>query len=88
MWYVMIVINDVCIMIGTVCKISIEFRVCSFLLISLIGVLVQDFDSNLFTTTGILLGVGALLVYGGVLRYFGFFAQYNVCSDADPEQLF
>jgi len=54
----------------------------------LIGVLVQDFDSNLFTTTGILLGVGALLVYGGVLRYFGFFAQYNVCSDADPDQLF
>jgi hypothetical protein len=38
----------------------------------------QDFDNSLFTTTGILLGVGALLVYVGVLRYFGFFSQYNV----------
>uniref|UniRef100_A0A915BDI8 Polycystin cation channel PKD1/PKD2 domain-containing protein n=1 Tax=Parascaris univalens TaxID=6257 RepID=A0A915BDI8_PARUN len=63
LWYVMIVINDICIVLGTVCKISIEFR---------------DFDNDLFTMTGILLGMGALLVYVGVLRYFCFFSKYNV----------
>lgn len=39
---------------------------------------VEDFDNDLFTTTGILLGMGALLVYVGVLRYFCFFSKYNV----------
>ncbi|PAV83780.1 hypothetical protein WR25_24918 [Diploscapter pachys] len=63
LWYVMIVINDCLIGIGTIAKISIEFR---------------DFDSALFTLTGIFLGMGALLVYVGVLRYFGFFSQYNI----------
>ncbi|KAK6037903.1 hypothetical protein COOONC_24592 [Cooperia oncophora] len=63
LWYVMIVINDVLIIVGTLSKISIEFR---------------DFDNSIFTLTGILLGMGALLVYVGVLRYFGFFNQYNI----------
>ncbi|KAK5971005.1 PKD channel domain containing protein, partial [Trichostrongylus colubriformis] len=63
LWYVMIVINDVLIIVGTLFKISIEFR---------------DFDNSIFTLTGILLGMGALLVYVGVLRYFGFFNQYNI----------
>uniref|UniRef100_A0A915PTP7 Polycystin cation channel PKD1/PKD2 domain-containing protein n=1 Tax=Setaria digitata TaxID=48799 RepID=A0A915PTP7_9BILA len=63
LWYVMIVINDVCIICGTLCKITIEFR---------------DFDNDLFTTSGVLLGIGALLVYVGVLRYFCFFSKYNV----------
>uniref|UniRef100_A0A1I7V7J6 Mucolipin-3 n=1 Tax=Loa loa TaxID=7209 RepID=A0A1I7V7J6_LOALO len=62
-WYVMIVINDICIICGTLCKITIEFR---------------DFDNDLFTTSGILLGTGALLVYVGVLRYFCFFSKYNL----------
>lgn len=63
LWYVMIVVNDALIILGTVCKVTIEFR---------------DFDSDLFTLTGILLGLGALLVYIGLLRYLGFFEQYNV----------
>ncbi|XGW12377.1 hypothetical protein V3C99_013241 [Haemonchus contortus] len=63
LWYVMIVINDILIIVGTMSKISIEFR---------------DFDNSIFTLTGILLGMGALLVYVGVLRYFGFFNQYNI----------
>ncbi|CAI4232041.1 unnamed protein product [Auanema sp. JU1783] len=63
LWYVMIVINDALIIIGTVSKITIEFK---------------DFDNSLFTLTGIFLGMGALLVYVGVLRYFGFFSQYNI----------
>lgn len=63
MWYVIIVVNDVCIVVGTACKVVIEFR---------------DFDSNMFTMTGVLLGVGCLLVYIGLFRYLGFFNQYNV----------
>lgn len=63
LWYVMIVVNDSFIILGTICKVTIEFR---------------DFDSDLFTLTGILLGMGALLVYIGLLRYLGFFEQYNV----------
>uniref|UniRef100_A0A0R3RLP5 PKD_channel domain-containing protein n=1 Tax=Elaeophora elaphi TaxID=1147741 RepID=A0A0R3RLP5_9BILA len=62
-WYVMIVTNDICIICGTLCKITIEFR---------------DFDNDLFTTSGILLGIGALLVYVGLLRYFCFFSKYNI----------
>ncbi|EJW77824.1 hypothetical protein WUBG_11267, partial [Wuchereria bancrofti] len=62
-WYVMIVTNDICIICGTLCKITIEFR---------------DFDNDLFTTSGVLLGTGALLVYVGVLRYFCFFSKYNI----------
>ncbi|TMS35187.1 hypothetical protein L596_002639 [Steinernema carpocapsae] len=62
-WYVMIVVNDVLIVIGTVCKFTIEFK---------------DFDNDLFTSTGILLGTGALLVYIGLLRYLRFFNQYNI----------
>lgn len=63
LWYVMIVVNDCLIILGTICKVSIEFR---------------DFDSDLFTLTGMLLGLGALLVYIGLLRYLGFFNEYNV----------
>ena len=55
--------NDIFIIIGTISKVTVEFR---------------DFDSELFTTTGLLLGFGTLLVYFGLLRYFGFFSQYNV----------
>ncbi|KAI6194405.1 PKD-channel domain-containing protein [Aphelenchoides besseyi] len=62
-WYLIIVVNDIFIIIGTLCKVFIEFR---------------DFDNGLFTLTGILLGMGALLVYFGLLRYLGFFNQYNI----------
>ncbi|CAK5084011.1 unnamed protein product [Meloidogyne enterolobii] len=63
LWYGMIVVNDILIIIGTISKATIEFR---------------DFDSDLFTLTGVVLGIGALLVYIGLLRYFGFFSQYNI----------
>uniref|UniRef100_A0A0N5BCV1 PKD_channel domain-containing protein n=1 Tax=Strongyloides papillosus TaxID=174720 RepID=A0A0N5BCV1_STREA len=63
MWYLMIVVNDILIIFGTICKVTIEFR---------------DFDNDLFTFTSIFLGSGALLVYVGLLRYLGFFNQYNV----------
>uniref|UniRef100_A0AC35U8E0 PKD_channel domain-containing protein n=1 Tax=Rhabditophanes sp. KR3021 TaxID=114890 RepID=A0AC35U8E0_9BILA len=63
LWNVMILLNDVFIIIGTLCKVSIEFR---------------DFENHLFTLSSVFLGIGALLVYVGVLRYFIFFDEYNV----------
>ncbi|CEF67744.1 3-phosphoinositide-dependent protein kinase 1 [Strongyloides ratti] len=63
LWNVMIFFNDIFIIIGTICKVTIEFR---------------DFENHLFTLSSIFLGGGSLLVYIGVLRYFGFFDQYNV----------
>lgn len=59
----MIVINDVLTTLGTIFKMSIEFNM---------------FDSYLFTAAGILMGVGVLLVWCGILRYLGLFSQYNV----------
>uniref|UniRef100_A0A183CNL3 PKD_channel domain-containing protein n=1 Tax=Globodera pallida TaxID=36090 RepID=A0A183CNL3_GLOPA len=63
LWYAMIVVNDLLIIAGTVSKASIQFR---------------DFDSALFTLTGILLGLGVFMVFFGLLRYFTFFSQYNI----------
>uniref|UniRef100_A0A0K0DXI4 PKD_channel domain-containing protein n=1 Tax=Strongyloides stercoralis TaxID=6248 RepID=A0A0K0DXI4_STRER len=63
LWNVMIFFNDIFIIIGTMCKVTIEFR---------------DFENHLFTLSSIFLGGGSLLVYIGILRYFGFFDQYNV----------
>uniref|UniRef100_A0A183BMS3 PKD_channel domain-containing protein n=1 Tax=Globodera pallida TaxID=36090 RepID=A0A183BMS3_GLOPA len=63
LWYAMIVVNDLLIVAGTVSKASIQFR---------------DFDSALFTLTGILLGLGVFMVFFGLLRYFTFFSQYNI----------
>uniref|UniRef100_A0A5S6Q9T4 PKD_channel domain-containing protein n=1 Tax=Trichuris muris TaxID=70415 RepID=A0A5S6Q9T4_TRIMR len=62
-WYILILVNDVCILLGTLLKLDLEFKV---------------FDSALLTATGMLLGVGTFLVWIGLLRYFGFFSQYNI----------
>ncbi|KRY69365.1 Mucolipin-3, partial [Trichinella pseudospiralis] len=63
LWYVLIVVNDICILLGTTLKLILEYRV---------------FDSSLLTATGMLLGIGTLFVWVGVLRYFGLFSQYNI----------
>ncbi|KRX55585.1 Mucolipin-1, partial [Trichinella sp. T9] len=63
LWYVLIVVNDICIVFGTALKLILEYRV---------------FDSSLLTATGMLLGIGTLFVWVGVLRYFGLFSQYNI----------
>uniref|UniRef100_A0A914I5N2 Polycystin cation channel PKD1/PKD2 domain-containing protein n=1 Tax=Globodera rostochiensis TaxID=31243 RepID=A0A914I5N2_GLORO len=63
LWFAIIVVNDLLIVAGTVSKASIQFR---------------DFDSALFTLTGILLGLGVFMVFFGLLRYFTFFSQYNI----------
>uniref|UniRef100_A0A0N4ZF93 PKD_channel domain-containing protein n=1 Tax=Parastrongyloides trichosuri TaxID=131310 RepID=A0A0N4ZF93_PARTI len=63
LWNIMIFINDILIILGTMCKVTIEFR---------------DFENHLFTLSSIFLGAGSLLVYIGVLRYFSFFQHYNI----------
>jgi len=62
-WIVLIVINDLLIIAGSVLKLMIEKRI---------------FESAHFPTCSILLGVGNLLVWMGLLRYLGFFRKYNV----------
>uniref|UniRef100_A0A034VPR4 Mucolipin-3 n=1 Tax=Bactrocera dorsalis TaxID=27457 RepID=A0A034VPR4_BACDO len=62
-WYVMIIINDLLLIIGSSLKEQIERK---FLV-------VDQWD-----TCSLFLGVGNLLVWFGVLRYLGFFKTYNV----------
>lgn len=63
LWYVMILMNDILIIIGSTFKIQLEQR--------LIGGEKYNFCSAL-------LGLGNLLVWAGVLRYLGFFRKYNI----------
>jgi len=62
-WYIMIFINDLLIIIGTVIKEQIERK---------------HSDSDHWNICSIFLGTGNLLVWFGVLRYLGFFKTYNV----------
>ncbi|XP_063991137.1 mucolipin-3-like [Diachasmimorpha longicaudata] len=63
MWYIMIIINDMLIMLGSAIKEQIERKY---------------FGSDHWNICSIFLGTGNLLVWFGVLRYLGFFKTYNV----------
>ncbi|KAK7792043.1 hypothetical protein R5R35_001677 [Gryllus longicercus] len=63
MWYIMIIVNDVLIILGSAIKEQIEK---------------QEVASDQWNICGVLLGTGNLLVWFGVLRYLGFFKTYNV----------
>ena len=63
LWYVMICINDILIICGSIIKQLIESK-------SLIG--------DMWDMCSLLLGTGNLLVWFGLLRYLGFFKTYNV----------
>lgn len=63
MWYIMIIVNDVLIVIGSSIKEQIERK---------------DFTSDQWNICSVFLGTGSLLVWFGVLRYLGFFKTYNV----------
>lgn len=62
-WYVMIICNDVLLLLGSSMKERIER---------------SDFTADEWNVCSVLLGVGNLLVWFGVLRYLGFFKTYNV----------
>ncbi|OAD62624.1 Mucolipin-3 [Eufriesea mexicana] len=63
LWYVMIIVNDLLIIIGSAVKERIERK---------------QFGSDHWNICSIFLGTGNLLVWFGVLRYLGFFKTYNV----------
>ncbi|PNF35724.1 Mucolipin-3 [Cryptotermes secundus] len=62
MWYIMIIINDVLIILGSGIKEQIE----------------RKFAGDQWNICSVFLGTGNLLVWFGVLRYLGFFKTYNV----------
>lgn len=62
-WYIFILFNDVCLIVGVMCKFSIEYKI---------------LGSAVFNFTGLLLGLGTLFAWIGVLRYLGFFSHYNI----------
>ncbi|KAM0733435.1 Mucolipin-3 [Formica fusca] len=62
-WYIMIIVNDLLIIIGTIIKEQIERK---------------HSESDHWNICSIFLGTGNLLVWFGVLRYLGFFKTYNV----------
>nr|NVI71369.1 transient receptor potential cation channel, mucolipin ortholog [Cucujiformia] len=62
-WYLMIIINDILIVIGTSIQEQIEK---------------EGFTSDQWNVCSVFLGIGNLLVWFGVLRYLGFFKTYNV----------
>lgn len=64
-WYFLIIINDICTIIGAAFKIQLEFR--------LVPITSVNYDACSFT-----LGLGGLLAWIGCLRYLGFFKEYNI----------
>ncbi|CRL03257.1 CLUMA_CG016517, isoform B [Clunio marinus] len=62
-WYIMICFNDVLLVLGSAIKEQIERK---------------HFAADEWNTCSLLLGIGNLLVWFGVLRYLGFFKTYNV----------
>lgn len=62
-WYIMIIVNDILIIIGSSLKEQIER---------------EEFTNDHWNICSLFLGVGNMLVWFGVLRYLGFFKTYNV----------
>ena len=62
-WIVMIIVNDILIFTGSLLKMQMESK------------LIENVH---YTTVSILLGVGNLFVWTGLLRYLGFFHKYNI----------
>lgn len=62
-WYIMIIVNDLLIIMGSAIKEQIERN---------------QFINDQWNICSLFLGMGNLLVWFGVLRYLGFFKTYNV----------
>lgn len=62
-WYIMIICNDILLILGSILKEQIERK---------------NFSVDEWDICSVLLGVGNMLVWFGVLRYFSFFKTYNV----------
>jgi len=66
-WYVLIIINDLLTIVGSIYKIQIES-----------WVEMRNQRNDMYEIASMFLGIGNLLVWLGTLRYFGFFRKYNV----------
>jgi len=92
LWYVLIIINDVLLVGGSIIKELMEnqvkkkisfvisfpfFKYSRFVFISKQNVM-QHIDSDMWDVCSVLLGTGNLFVWFGVLRYLGFFRTYNM----------
>ena len=64
LWIVMIIINDVMILTGTIIKNTALDN--------------TEVENEYYNSCAILLGIGNLLVWAGLLRYLEFFHQYNI----------
>lgn len=62
-WYIVICVNDILIIVGSVIKEMIESR---------------NTYGDLWDFCALFLGLGNLLVWLGMLRYLGFFENYNI----------
>lgn len=62
-WYIMIIVNDLLIIMGSAIKEQIERN---------------QFTNDQWNVCSLFLGIGNLLVWFGLLRYLGFFKTYNV----------
>lgn len=62
-WYIMIIVNDLLIIMGSSIKEQIERN---------------QYTNDQWNVCSLFLGTGNLLVWFGVLRYLGFFKTYNV----------
>ncbi|ODM90942.1 Mucolipin-3 [Orchesella cincta] len=62
-WFLLIILNDILIIVGSGLKEGIENK---------------ELTGDAWNICSLLLGVGNLFVWFGVLRYFGFFRTYNV----------
>lgn len=64
LWIIMIAVNDVLIVCGTLLKIKLETE--------------DIISGTVFTDASLMLGVGNLLVWLGLLRYLSYFSSYNI----------
>ncbi|XP_037091312.1 mucolipin-3-like [Pollicipes pollicipes] len=67
LWYVLIIINDVLIIVASLIKIQLENKMGD-----------SGEGAETWNVCSVILGVGNLLVWVGILRYLGFFHSYNV----------
>ncbi|KAF2367182.1 E3 ubiquitin-protein ligase Msl2 CXC domain [Trinorchestia longiramus] len=80
LWYVLICVNDILIMTGTILKLGLESRVLRLNKTEFIKATKANHEGYMDTWNicSLFLGVGNLLVWFGCLRYLGFFETYNV----------
>lgn len=65
LWLILIILNDIMIISGSILKIFLEHKPLRY-------------GDYMLMTSSVLLGGGNLLVWLGLLRYLGYFKKYNI----------